>query len=187
MELNIVDIGDPALVKVSMKLRSINQEVIEMSTAPNGVALMVSQIEKKIVKPRSLTILRIYAHGNSGVINVSGGLYNAEDELSAISFSNLSKLDVTLRKLTPYFAQNARVELVGCDVALDSKKLISANSDGEKLLRKLAQIWQVNVLASGNPKELPISSIKFVGLVVEANPAGGLRCVPAPEINRVRP
>src|SRR5262245_33329415 len=168
MELNVVDLGDTYFVKLGMQLRALNQPVIEMLKGPDGVRRMVAAIKTASKGPGSITVLRIYAHGNSGIINVAGGHEDGSYELSAISIGNLSKVEPILGELTPYFGPGARVELVGCLVALDDSKQISENSDGERLIKRLAQIWKVDVLASGNPKELPIAALKFVGLVVQA-------------------
>ena len=93
--------------------------------------------------------------------------------------------------MTPYFKPDARVELLGCYVATESvgehAHIIKENSDGEKFIKELAKIWKVKVLASGNTGQgLPIASIKFVGLVVQATPSGGLACMPAPEITKIK-
>jgi hypothetical protein len=186
MELNVVDLGDTYFVKLGMQLRALNQTVIEMLPGPDGVRRMVTSIKTEAKGPGLIKVLRIYAHGNSGIINVAGGEYDASDQLSAISIGNLSKIEGILGELTPYFSQSARVELVGCLVALDSNKQISENSAGERLIKQLAQIWKVEVLASGNPKELPIAGLKFVGLVVQASPGGGLSSTIPTEIGRVR-
>ena len=186
MELNVVDLGDTYFVKLGMQLRALNQPVIEMLKGPDGVRRMVAAIKTASKGPGSINVLRIYAHGNSGIINVAGGHDDGSQELSAISIGNLSTIEPTLSELTPYFAQGARVELVGCLVALDENKQVSENSDGERLIKRLAQIWKVDVLASGNPKELPIAALKFVGVVVQANPAGGLSSTVPPEIGRIR-
>jgi hypothetical protein len=186
MELNVIDLGDSYFVKLGMQLRALNQTVIEMLPGPNGVQRMVADIKKIAKVPGSISVLRIYAHGNSGIINVAGGEFDASDTLSAISIDNLPKIEPILSDLTPYFSQQARVELVGCLVALDSTKKISENSAGERLIKRLAQIWRVNVLASGNPKELPIAALKFVGVVVQASPGGGLTSTVPPEIGRIR-
>jgi hypothetical protein len=186
MELNVVDLGDNYFVKLSMQLRSLNQPVIEMTPGPDGVKRMVSAIKTAAKGFKSIEVLRIYAHGNSGIINVAGGEYDASDQLSAISVGNFSKIESSLAELTPYFSPSARVELVGCLVALNGNKQISENSDGERLIKRLAQIWKVNVLASGNPKELPIAALKFVGVVVQATPAGGLSSTIPPEISRIK-
>jgi hypothetical protein len=152
---------------------------------------MVTEIINKVKSPNSIDVLRILAHGNSGVIAVTGG-ETLEYPNSAIAAWNLSKLEPILKRLTPYFKSSARVELLGCYVAThqDAKTenySIKANSDGENLITGLAKIWQVKVLASGNTnKGLPIASIKFVGLVVQAAPNGSLSCVPAPEIMKIK-
>jgi hypothetical protein len=186
MELNVVDLGDSYFVKLGMQLRALNQTVIEMLPGPNGVQRMVTDIKRAAKGPGSISVLRIYAHGNSGIINVAGGKFDASDTLSAISIDNLPKIESILGELTPCFSQQARVELVGCLVALDSNKKISENSGGERLIKRLAQIWRVNVLASGNPNELPIAALKFVGMVVQASPGGGLSSTAPPEIGRIR-
>ena len=151
---------------------------------------MIDVIVAKIKEPGSIDVLRIYAHGNSGVIAVTGGDI-LEYQASAISIWGFPKLKPELSRLIPFFAINAQVELYGCYVATGEKgdaHLIKKNSDGEKLIIALAQLWNVKVLASGNTeKGLPIASFRFVGLVVEANPNGALRCVPAPEINKRKP
>ncbi|MEP7074923.1 MAG: DUF4347 domain-containing protein [Acidobacteriota bacterium] len=185
MEINVVDLGDSYFVKLGMQLRALNQPVIDMTPGKDGVQRMVSEI-MKIAKPASITVLRIYAHGNSGVINVAGGEYDASADLSAISVRNYPKIENILRSLNTYFKRPARVELVGCLVALDSNKQVTKNSDGENLITNLANLWQVDVLASGNPNELPIAGLKFVGLVVKASPGGGLSATAPTEISRVR-
>ena len=186
MEINVVDTIDTGLVKAAMMLSSLNQVVIEVSAGPNGVDRMVTAIINKVKKPNSIDVLRIYAHGNTGIINVAGGQFDASDELSAISMTNLPKLENTLNRLTPYFTNQARVELLGCEIVTDAKGKITENSAGERLIKRLAQIWKVNVLASGNPKGLPLGSLKFHGLVVQSGMAGGLACVPAPDVTKVK-
>jgi len=185
MEINVVDIGDPGLGRVVLNLKTLNQDVIEMQPGPDGVSRMVNQVIQKAGSTGSIDILRIYAHGNAGIINVAGGKYDESDTLSAISITNLDKIETTLSLLKPYFKRGSRVELLGCDVALAANKTISKNSAGERLLTNLARIWSVNVLASGNPKELPLGAIKFVGLVVIATPGGGLACTVPPEISKL--
>jgi hypothetical protein len=185
MELNVIDLGDSYFVKLGMQLRALNQEVIEMQPGENGVKRMVAEIKAKAKVHDSISVLRIYAHGNSGIINVAGGEYDASDQLSAISIGNLSKIESSLSELTPFFKRQARVELVGCLVALDPNKRITENSGGERLIKRLSDIWKVDVLASGNPNELPIAALKFVGLVVRASPGGGLTCTSPPEISRI--
>ncbi len=189
MEVNVVDTVDYGLLPIYRQLGAMNQDPIRISNGPDGVERMVDEVVKKAKTHRSISVLRIYAHGNSGVIAVTGGDM-LEHASSAISIWYLPKLEPILARLTPYFTANAQVELYGCYVATGQNGtgwVIKKESDGEKLISHLAKIWKVRVLASGNTdKGLPIASFKYVGLVVEANPNGGLRCVPAPEINRVK-
>lgn len=100
------------------------------------------EIIKTVKTPRSVNVLRIYAHGNSGVIAVTGGdVLNYE--ASAISIWALPKLEPQLARLTPYFANGAQVELYGCYVATGEKgdtHVIKKNSDGEKLIIALAKL-----------------------------------------------
>lgn len=186
MEINIVDTVDPSLVRIEMTLTALNQTVISMGAGPNAVERMVTKVIEKVKTPGKLNVLRIHSHGNSGVINIAGGTIDESDTLSAISISNFPQITGSLERLTPYFHPQGRVELVGCEVAVDGNGKITENSDGERLLKQLAKIWHVNVLASGNPKGLPLGSVKFIGLVVQATPAGGLSCAPAPDVTKIR-
>jgi hypothetical protein len=190
MEVNIVDTVDRGLATIQKQLVSLNQDPIEIPNGTKGVERMVHTIINRVKVPDSIDVLRILAHGNAGLMAITGGEDSPLD--SAISIWHLPKLEPTLKLLTPYFKPTARVELLGCYVAthLDEQTddhSIKADSEGEQLIKELARIWQVNVLASGNTaKGLPIASIKFVGLVVLATPQGGLICVPAPEITKIR-
>jgi hypothetical protein len=190
MEINIVDTADRDLLPMWRQLTALNQDPMEIATGPKGVERMIDEIIKKVKTPRSIDVLRILSHGNSGMIVVTGGM--SPEPNSIISLWNLPSLLPHLRRLTPYFKPNARVELLACYVAthLDEKTekwSIRQNSDGEKLILELSKIWQVKVLASGRTERgLPIASVKFVGLVVEANPRGVLSCVAAPEVSAVR-
>ncbi len=192
MEINVVDTVDRGLVTVWRQLTSMNQDPIEIANGPGGVERMVAAIIAKAKKPQSISALRIYSHGNSGIFVVTGGDGHRKEiePTSMISASNLTKLASTLGRLTPYFKFGARVDLMCCYVATDSfgtdSHRIKENSDGEQLIRGLAKIWRVNVLASGNTdKGLPITGLKFVGLVVQATPNGGLSCMPAPDIQKL--
>jgi hypothetical protein len=167
MEINVVDTKDPGLAKPMILLQSLKKIVIQIDAGRDGVKRMVDAVILAAGCLGSIDVLRIYAHGRSGVINIAGGTYDAQDELSAIGMDNLGKLGIELQRLTHYFASGARVELQGCTVAEGSK--------GEMLLMELAHLWGVRVQAQ--TKESPLGAVQFSGGVVEANPAGGLSCV----------
>lgn len=189
MEINIVDTVDPSLGRVWLQLVSLNQDPIEIKNGADGVERMVNEVISKVKQPRSIDVLRIFSHGNAGIFVITGGDTSPEPT-SLLATWNLSRCETTLRRLTPYFKPTARVELLCCYVATESVgddgHEIRENSDGEQLIRGLARIWQVRVFASGNTKKgLPIGSLNFVGLVVRADPDGGLSCCPAPEIKKL--
>lgn len=174
MEINVVDTTDSWFRKPIIQLTEWRKIVIEMTLGPNGVQRMVDAIIRRAGSPGVITVLRIYAHGRSGAINIAGGKIDAQDQLSGIGLESLPRLTGTLQSLTPYFAPSARVELQGCRVA--------RGSDGEKLMLKLAKIWRAKVQAS--PEPASIGAVQFAGVVTEANPAGGLACVPRTELTR---
>ena len=191
MEINVVDTNDPWLVKPMIQLTEWKKIVIEIAAGPNGIARMVDAIIQRTLFSRtpdgrgsidghgSITVLRIYSHGNdSGEINVAAGKdENGPDLFSGISLDNLPKLSPILGRLRPYFAPNARVELLACSVA---KK-----SEGEQLMLQLAKLWGVRVQAS--PNKLTVGSVNFQGPVYEANPGGGLSCAVPTELTRKDP
>lgn len=45
-----------------------------MSPGPNGVERMIYEVTGAAGKTGSISVLGIYAHGNSGVINVAGDM-----------------------------------------------------------------------------------------------------------------
>lgn len=96
MEINIVDTVDRGLAPIYKQLVSLNQNPIEISRGDNGVERMISEIINKVKTPNSIDVLRIMAHGNSGVIAVAGG-ETLEYPSSAIANWNLSKLEPTLK------------------------------------------------------------------------------------------
>ena len=174
MEIQVVDSIDPYMVRPMSTLKSLSKKVIEMTPGPNGVGRMIDEVIKVAEKPGAITVLRIYAHGSSGEINVAGGRFNEADSLSTLTLDTLPKLKNLLQRLAPYFAPGARVELQGCTVAKDTK--------GEKFILELARIWGVRI--QGSPIEQPVAAVQFTGPVYEATPTGGLLCIPRTEITR---
>ncbi|MFI5120669.1 MAG: DUF4347 domain-containing protein [Thermoanaerobaculia bacterium] len=180
MEINVVDVSDRGLLRTEWRLQQLGKTVIESNLdISNAVAQMVKDVIAAAGSPGSVSVLRIYSHGNKGVFNIAGEIgydkdgkkenYSTEKDGNAIAVSNIKQLEPFLRNLAPYFAPQARVELQGC--------LVGGGSEGETLLRELARIWRVRVQAS--TEESSITAIEFTGLVVEASPSGGLTSSPA--------
>jgi len=191
MEINIVDTVDRGLLTVWRQLLSLNQNPIEISKGPNGVDRMVSKVIEVAQTPKAISVLRVYSHGNSGMFAVTGGDHDI-DPSSIIADWNIQKVEPSLRRLRPYFAENGRFEIYGCYVAthLDDKSDVHSfeiNSEGQQLISKLAKILGVKVLASGNTaKGLAISSIAFSGTVIQADPSGAVGCAEPIPIGKIK-
>jgi hypothetical protein len=174
MEINVVDVSDRALLKPALQLQRLGQTVIESNrTVSNAVGVMVKDVISAAGCQGSISVLRIYSHGNEGIFNIAGGVISGEDDGNAIAVSNIKQLEPDLSRLAPYFAPQARVELQGC--------LVGKGTDGEKLLSELARLWHVRVQATTS--ETSVAAVQFTGSVVEAHPSGGLTCAPATPIS----
>jgi hypothetical protein len=172
MEINVVDVGDSWMNKPLLVLQQQlhKKDVIELLPGPNGIERMVHEVGKR-ADVGSIDVLRLYAHGNSGIINVGAGKHIDEARGSTLTLDTLKQLKPLLSSLAPYFSSTARVELHGC--------LVSKGAEGEQLMLELAKVWGVRVQAS--PETEPIGSVQFQGPLYEANPHRGLSCtIPTP-------
>ena len=91
MEVNVVDTVDPWMQKIMMGLRARGQSMIEMPGMSHGVGYMVTKV-LQIARPNSIEVLRIYSHGNEGVINVSGGKVDGTGDWAGIDLSNVDNV-----------------------------------------------------------------------------------------------
>jgi hypothetical protein len=176
MEINVLDTSEEKFLRVKWQLEAVGKTTIETVDFSNAVDRMIDDVIRVAKTPNSITVLRLYAHGNAGIINVRGfgqhGKKADPESRACVAIENLPKLEASLRRLAPYFAPGARVELIGCLVALDT--------EGEELLRELARIWGVRV--QGSPDASSVLSIELSGRVYEATPDGGLLCVERTEM-----
>ena len=68
MEINVVDVSDRALLRTEWRLQQLGKTVIESNpNVSNAVAQMVKDVIAAAGSPGSLSVLRIYSHGNKGV------------------------------------------------------------------------------------------------------------------------
>lgn len=173
MEINVIDVSDSAFQRPKLTLKDLGKTIIETNGAvSNAVGVMIRDVISAAGSPGSISVLRIYSHGNEGIFNVAGGVISGEEDGNAIAVSNIGQFEPDLRRLAPYFAPHARVELHGC--------LVGKGKDGEKLLRKLAGVWHVRVQATTS--ESSMGAVQFTGGVVEAHPSGGLTSTPGTPI-----
>jgi len=74
MEVNVVDTVDYGLLPIYRQLTALNQAPIRISNGDEGVRRMIDEIITTVKTPKSVNVLRIYAHGNSGIIAVTAML-----------------------------------------------------------------------------------------------------------------
>jgi hypothetical protein len=122
---------------------------IEICPCPNIVREMVSRIMCR-TSLYSITLLRIWGHGNSGIQCIAGfDCFTSRDSEE-------------LKPLGQYFTNNALVELHGCQVA--------SAEGGARFIQLLADLWDVRVRASLMKQENMIDRTDWAGPVVEARP-----------------
>ncbi|PWT82370.1 MAG: hypothetical protein C5B58_08390 [Acidobacteria bacterium] len=98
MEINVVDTVDVgAGVKVMMKLEDLGQKVVQIPRGDHAVPRVVDKIILAARGHSPITVLRLYAHGGPGEINVGGGEY--KDPL-ALTLANLPKFETSLQRLS---------------------------------------------------------------------------------------
>lgn len=171
MQIHVIDAEDPAFYTRNMNgMRARGITPIVLYGMCNGVVVMVNQIIDMAQQPCSIDLFQLHGHGGGGIQNISGGHADGTPDLAAISNGNFEQIRPELSRLTNYFTQDARIELMGCSVA--------SNADGEQLLVKLARLWGhpikagVQVQYSNQPDEVFV----FEGPITVAYPDGGLAC-----------
>jgi hypothetical protein len=122
---------------------------IEMRPSYNIVREMVSRVMCR-VPLFSIKLLRIWGHGNVAMQCLAGS--------DCFTRRDLGELE----PLGLYFANNAMVELHGCQVA--------STPDGARFIQLLADLWNVNVRASLVKQQDLIDRTDWAGPVVEARP-----------------
>ena len=145
----------------------------------NGVEQAVNQILQHVGSSSNLILLRFHGHGNVGVQGISFGtrafvdnqgndVFIEADNRSSIESDNIKKITHILKRLHSIFGVYSSVQMHGCSVAGPR------GSKGEKLLKELANIWEVPVSAGrwsqydGNI----VNTFKFEGPVFTAFPHG---------------
>jgi DNA polymerase III, alpha subunit len=174
MQIHVIDADDPLFYTRNMNgMRARGITPIVLYGMSNGVTVMVNQIIERAQQPNSIDLFQLHGHGGGGIQNISGGHADGTPHLAAISNGNFGQIRPILDRLTSYFTQDARIELMGCSVA--------SNANGEQLLQKLARLWNhpiragVQVQYSNQPDEVFV----FEGPITVAYPDGGLACASA--------
>ncbi|MBL8125800.1 MAG: DUF4347 domain-containing protein [Pyrinomonadaceae bacterium] len=162
MEFDVVDTTDPKLVQTVTDLETRGKSIVLSYCAmSNGLNQMVDDIMRRSEFGK-VKVLRIWAHGTPSVIGISSGTDPRliRVHLTGISPGALSSPYHRLADLKPYFAQNARIELRGCQVG--------AGSDAEKIMRQIADMLNVDVHAPVDDQA--ITGLDWYGPVMIAKP-----------------
>lgn len=137
--IDVVDGTDSSLVTLeATDIRRAGGDPIVVFGMSNGLEFVMRQIAQR-GRRNNVMLLRIHGHGNRGLQNVTGGQINGAPHMAAISLSNFSAAEPSLRLITPVLLPFGSVQLLGCDVG--------GGTQGSQLVSRLAQTWGVPVTA----------------------------------------
>jgi hypothetical protein len=128
-------------------LQGINAAPIILNKMENGVDYMVDRLRRRVDASGTIDLLRIHGHGGAGIQTVSWTKdlrgHNLTQSRAIISYYNLSNIKASLSRLQGYFAPNAQVWLMGCEVG--------AQFQGRALTARLAKLWGGVTVVAGIP------------------------------------
>ncbi|RMD61453.1 peptidoglycan-binding protein [Candidatus Parcubacteria bacterium] len=172
--LSAVDITDPELAKTELAdLRYEGADPVVMQAVCNGVGAVVQEIIARA--PARLVLLRLYGHGAPGTMGISDGVGVVkigrkkvplqDQDMTALTLRTIKMAERELRRLFSIFNEYTSVEFHGCRVA--------GNAAGRKMLKILAQWWQVPVSAGLRRQYAGGTwTFRFEGPVYTAFPGG---------------
>jgi hypothetical protein len=131
----------------------------------NGVAVMVSEVARRVPGAGRLALLRIHSHGAPGSMNVSAGEEAQDEHMTSLDISTLYYTGPQLAALAPLFARFGCMELMGCNVG--------AGERGRQLLDRVARYVGVPVSAGVQTQYSGAGIFRFEGPVRTGYPYGG--------------
>jgi len=138
--VDMVDMTSNDLGGAVADIKSAGGNPIIMRGMSNGVGQAMVSVAQQVKGAESIVLLRLYAHGAPGGINVSAGVDDYDADLAGISNSNFHQIRGSLNFIKGKFAPFSSVGFHGCQVG--------RGSAGRNLVRKLADVWQVPVTAA---------------------------------------
>lgn len=174
--LDAVDITDPDVLNTEGRdLRNAGGNPTLVGYMCNGIEQLVQDLVTRMSGMNEVFLLRFYGHGSPGVMGVSDGVgsvriggrkvYLNDEDLSALTPGSVQLSSDVLSRLSPYFGRYSSVELHGCRVA--------KSSDGRRMIKQLANTWNVPVTASFNYQYAGgTSTFRFEGRTFTACPGG---------------
>lgn len=164
---DVVNLAGSGLTVEKSALNGIGAAPIIINRMDNGVDYMVEQLRQRVLQTGTIDLLRIHGHGGPGVQTISCSKdlrsMDMKKTRSILSYYNFEHIRPCLEKMKGYFAPNAQVWLMGCEVG--------AKFEGKWLIAKLAQLWRVQVTA-GIPiqKGGGLDTFQFEGQTATAYP-----------------
>lgn len=169
MIIDVLDVTEESDRHEEKAIRASGGRPIVMYGMSGGVEHMVQQVSMRAGLAGQISLLRFHGHGGPGMMNVSAGKEAHFEHHSGMANSNSKSVSNALRRLRPFFADPARVELHGCNVA--------QGVQGEQLLKNLARIWGVPVSAGTETQYGGTGrQFTFEGPVHTALPSGAMLC-----------
>lgn len=160
MKILVVDEADGSTDAQDLIKRFAPDKTIRLGGMCNGIGQVMSDITN-LAPMNGIPRLTIKGHGNTGVQVIGAGKgtvtsadgtsrsildrslpASAQGQFSVLNLAYLSDPanSQTVAMIAPYFDQKGVVELYGCHTG--------DGANGQELLKKLAKLWSVPVLAS---------------------------------------
>lgn len=140
---DVVNIAEPDLQFLIPRMRDIGVAPISISAMPNGIDYMVNALRERVGKMGTIDLLRIHGHGAAGIQTISCRKHLRKRDLptsrALLSSYNFESISAALVRLNGYFAPDAKVWLMGCEVG--------GERQGWDLVYKLSSLWKVEVTA----------------------------------------
>jgi hypothetical protein len=150
--LDVVDVSDPDLLQTEASQLRNNDPILLTRGLPDAVGTLVHRLLEAVrVGKRPIGSLTIHGHGLPGAQSLAGGIprraRSFEEALATIrphardvlANANLECIRPTLSRLRGHFSSEGHVRLMGC--------YVGQGTEGRRLLRSLAGIWQVPITA----------------------------------------
>ena len=115
--VDVVDGTDPDLLATeAADIRAAGGNPIILYGMSNGIAVMVSEVIRRVGREGRLALLRLHSHGGPGIMNVSAGHQDMSQHMTSVALSTLGYSGPILAQLGPYFMRAGSMELMGCNV-----------------------------------------------------------------------
>jgi len=176
--LHVIDVTDPDLLMHEAAQLGNEDPILLRRGLPDAVEMMVQRILDTVRRGgRPIGTLTFHGHGLPGIQSLAGGIPTVESPVETewvlariaphardvLSNRNLDSIRPALGRLRGRFSRRGKVRLMGC--------YVGRGLEGRRLLRSLAGIWQVPVVAGVDRQAAgDLATYSFEGPVVAEFP-----------------